>query len=154
MMLKVGEEEPNSMMKTSVDGGAPAPRKAVWRIPHRNRRVWTVKWTMFRGNMARRGDAAATCGSGRRQGRAQGGGRDRVPRSLRPDGAMQRQCKGRCSHRDDLERAASGRRWTTGHGTTTRKASSSSARFDAVAGEPWGDSRYRVPRSLRPDETT
>ena len=45
---------------------------------------------------------------------------DRVPCSLRPDGATQRRREGRCSHGDDLERTASGRRWTACRGTTTR----------------------------------
>ena len=92
----------------------------------------TVEWTAGHSATARRGDAAAVGGSGRRRedleaaagtadrdvaarrgdttairesvqpwGRPRDSGVDRVPRSLRPDRAMQRRHEGRCNHGTD-----------------------------------------------------
>src|SRR4051812_39854776 len=64
---------------------------------------------------------------------------DRVPRSLRPDGATQRQREGRCSLGDGLERTASGRQLTAGRGTTARRGDAAATRMSgATAGKTSG----------------
>ena len=132
-MLEVGEE-PDSVTKTGADGGVPAPKEVVRRMPQevdaRGRR-----WTAGHDATARRGDAAAAGRSGRRRKTSE---RSQGPRAavLQPEGAAQRRSAGWCNRMDGLETAA----WTACHaryGPTGRR--SGGARVDAATGRPRAD---------------
>jgi hypothetical protein len=76
---------------------------------------------------------------------------DRVPRSLRPDGATQRQREGRCSLGDGLERTASGRQLTAGRGTTARRGdAAATSRFVQPRERPQGGGGDHVPPRYGP----
>lgn len=64
-MLEVGEE-PDNASKTSTNSVSHAEGGGTTHTT-RSRRAGAVEWTAGRGAMARRGDAAAIGGSGRRQ---------------------------------------------------------------------------------------
>ena len=88
--------------------------------------------TAGRDAASQRGDATAVCKVVQLLGRPRDDGVDRVPRSLRPDGATQRRREGRCSHGDGLERTAPERRRTAGRGTTARRGNAAVTRVGAA----------------------
>lgn len=146
-MLEVGDNEPDSVTKTGTDD-VPAQREAAQRISRGSRRAWT---TVDQGRSAtvRRGNGATAGRTGRRRGRPQAGCRDRVTRSLRPDGATQWQCEDRCSLRDGFGAAVD--HGPRHYGPKGRR--SGSARYGATTGTA---SRRRGPRAvaLRPERAT